>query len=503
MPRLCGLILVACCAFSAAACVAPSAEAESMQRPHIVFILADDLGYGDVHALNPDSRIATPHMDRIAREGASFVDAHTPSSVCTPTRYGLLTGHYCWRSRLKRGVLNGYSQPLLEAGRPSVASVLRAGGYQTAIFGKWHLGLSWPRVDGQIDFTQKVDGIPNEHGFDRSFIIPASLDFPPYVFLRDGVVTGEVTREQAGQSFPAYLRKGEIADDLVMDDALDRIIAEANAWIRAQALTKQPFFLYLPLTAPHKPVLPHARFRGATGLGDYADFVVQVDAAVGEVLRTLDETGVADNTLVIVTSDNGSFMYRLDDPARPSHEQDVSVQGYHPEVHRANGALRGTKADIWEAGHRVPFLVRWPGVLAAGQTRSETICLTDFYASCADLVGAAATEQGGEDSFSLLPLLRGSGRDFARAPVIHHSASGMFAIRDGAWKLVAGNGSGGRQQPKGEPFAAPFQLFELDVDLRESVDRIEEEPQRAAKMAALLEEIRASGSSHGFEETQR
>ena len=502
MHRWIGLCFIIGVASRAPSCAVPQGAAAELGRPNIVFILADDLGYGDVHALNPGSRIATPHMDRIASEGASFVDAHTPSSVCTPTRYGLLTGRYCWRGRLKQGVLNGYSAPLLEPGRPTVASVLQDGGYQAAIFGKWHLGLSWARVDDEIDFTQQVSGIPNEHGFDTSFIIPASLDFPPYVFLRDGIVTAEVTSEQPGQGFPAYLRKGPIADDLVMDDALDRIIDEANAWIRIQASAEAPFFLYLPLTAPHKPVLPHARFRGSTGLGDYADFVVQVDAAVGEVLRTLDETGVAENTLVIVSSDNGSFMYRIDDLTKPSHEEKLSVQGYHPQVHQANGPLRGTKADIWEAGHRVPFLVRWPGVVAAGQTRSETICLTDFYASCAELVGAEATVLGGEDSFSLLPLFHGDANGFARAPVIHHSANGMFSIREGGWKLVAGDGSGGREQPRGKPFAEPFQLFELSSDLREMDNRIEEHPQRALQMAARLEELRAAGRSHAAPETQ-
>ncbi len=500
MHRRCGQVLLILCVLSAANCSAPKAEQDARSKPNIVLILADDLGYGDVHALNPRSRIATPYLDRIANEGASFVDAHTPSSVCTPTRYGLLTGRYCWRSRLKRGVLNGYSPPLIEAGRPTVAKLLQAGGYQTAIFGKWHLGLSWPRVDEEIDFTQQVKGIPNENGFHTSFIIPASLDFPPYVYLQDGRVTAEVSREQPGQGFPAYLRKGPIADDLVMDDALDRIIEEANAWIRVQATSEDPFFVYLPLTAPHKPVLPQARFRGATDLGDYADFIVQVDAAVGDVLRTLEDAGVADDTLLIVTSDNGSFMYRIDDPSRPSHEQDLTVQGYHPEVHRANGLLRGTKADIWEAGHRVPFLVRWPGVVAAGQTRTETICLTDFYASCADLVDAAPSQLGGEDSFSLLPLFDADAGDFVRAPVIHHSASGVFAMRDGGWKLVAGNGSGGREQPRGTPFGEPYQLYQLDLDLVESVDRIADEAGRAQQMATRLEAIRAAGSSHGFEQ---
>lgn len=464
-------------------------------RPNLVFVLADDLGYGDVGALNPSSKIPTPHLNRLAKEGACFTDAHTPSSVCTPTRYGLLTGRYCWRSRLKNGVLNGYGAPLIEEGRPTVADLLQAAGYRTAIFGKWHLGLEWPRVDGEIDFEQPVGGVPNRNGFEHSFIIPASLDFPPYVFIENGQVTAPVTAEQPAQRFPAFLRKGPIADDLKMELAQDRIVQECTDWIREAAQGDAPFFAYLPLTAPHKPVLPAPRYRGVTELGDYADFIVQVDAAVGRVLAALDESGVADNTLIFVSSDNGSFMYRVDDPSKPSHEQDVKVQGYHPEVHTANGPLRGTKADVWEAGHRVPFLVRWPGRVEASSRPDQTVCLTDFYATCADLVGAPPAELGGEDSFSLLSIFRGEER-FVRAPVIHHSAAGMFAIRDGDWKLVAGNGSGGRQAPRGKPFEEPFQLFHLGQDLGETQDRIALEPDRAAAMRALLQAMRDAGNSH-------
>ena len=477
-----------------AACGSPRAAQTETDRPNIVFVLADDLGYGDVHALNPQSQIPTPHLDRLAAEGACFTDAHTPSSVCTPTRYGLLTGRYCWRSRLKNGVLNGYGAPLIEEGRPTVANVLRESGYRTAIFGKWHLGLEWPRVDGEIDFEQSVGGVPNINGFEHSFIIPASLDFPPYVFIENGEVTAPVTEQQPAQGFPAFLRKGPIADDLNMELAQDRIVQECADWIRAAAETETPFFAYLPLTAPHKPVLPAPRYRGTTELGDYADFIVQVDAAVGSILAALDESGAADNTLIFVSSDNGSFMYRVDDLSKPSHEQDVKVQGYHPSVHTANGPLRGTKADVWEAGHRVPFLVRWPGVIEAGSRPDFTVCLTDFYATCAALVDAPPAEIGGEDSFSLLPILRGEDR-FVRAPVIHHSAAGMFAIRDGDWKLVAGNGSGGRQAPRGKPFAEPFQLFHLGNDIGETQDRIALESERAAAMRAMLEAIREAGNS--------
>lgn len=488
-------LLIAAWAACLGTCSTPADSTEAPAQPNVIVILADDLGYGDVQAYNPSSSIATPHMDRLAKEGARFLDAHTPSSVCTPTRYGLLTGRYCWRGRLKRGVIDGYGKPLIEQERPTIASVLRQGGYATGVFGKWHLGLNWSGINRQIDFTRPATGTPNEYGFDTSFIIPASLDFPPYVYLRDGQVTAKVEKEQAGQSFPAYLRRGPIADDLVMDEALDRIVHEANAWIREQSKRDAPFFLYLPFTAPHKPVLPHERFRGATGLGDYADFVVQVDAAVGEVLRTLDEVGAADNTLIVVTSDNGSFMYRIDDPEKPSHEEKAQVQGYHPEVHRANGPLRGTKADIWEAGHRVPFLVRWPGEVEPGQSIDQTVCLTDLYATCAALVGAPPTEIGGEDSVSLMPLLRGDAGLFDRPPVIHHSAAGMFAIRIGPWKLVAGNGSGGRQKPAGKAFEEPFQLFNLVQDLGETTDLIEQEPERARAMAERLERLREAGES--------
>lgn len=477
------------------ACQSPLVESVQATQPHIVFVLADDLGYGDVQSLRPESKIPTPHLQRIADEGACFTDAHTPSSVCTPTRYGFLTGRYCWRSRMKSGVLNGYSAPLIEAGRPTVANVLQANGYRTAIFGKWHLGLDWTRIEKEIDYQQPVQGVPNVNGFDHSFIIPASLDFPPYVFIENGRVTAPVQREQKGQRFPAFLRKGPIADDLRMESAQDRIVSECTEWIRAAARNEQPFFVYLPLTAPHKPVLPAPRFRGATELGDYADFVVQVDAAVGQVLAALDESGIADETLIFVSSDNGSFMYRIDDPEKPSHEQDVTVQGYHPEVHRANGPLRGTKADVWEAGHRVPFLVRWPGVVEPGSRPDQTICLTDFYATCAALVGAPATEIGGEDSFSLLPILQGDLGLFDRAPVIHHSAAGMFALREGDWKLVAGNGSGGREQPRGKPFEGPFQLYHLGHDLGETNDLAEQEAARVAAMTGLLESLRERGES--------
>jgi len=461
-------------------------------RPNLVFVMADDMGYGDAQPLNPNSKIPTPNFNRMAAEGMTFTDAHSPSAVCTPTRYGVVTGRYCWRSRLKRGVLNGYGTPLIEPQRPTVASLLTRHGYTCGVVGKWHLGLDFPKSDDGkgLDFSRPVGGGPNVLGFDFSYIIPASLDFPPYVYIRNGQATSASMLRQPAQSFPAYLRDGPRAADLVMQDVLDHLLEQAVGFIRREAESEKPFFLYFPLTAPHKPVLPHPRFRGKTGLGPYGDFVAQVDWTVGEVLRAIDACGIAENTLVIYTSDNGSYMYRLDDPQAADHVDDATIQAYRAAHHTANGPLRGTKADIWEAGHRVPFFARWPGKIRPASRCEETICLVDLFATAAEIAGAERPPGAAEDSFSFLPLLQGKPRRSPRPPVIHHSAAGMFALRDGQWKLVLGNGSGGRQSPRGKPFARPYHLFDLSDDLSETKNLIDRQPDVAARLEEACEAIR-------------
>ncbi len=483
-------ILATSIAFAAAAAAAMAAG-----KPNIVFILADDMGYGDVRALNADSKIPTPNLDSLAASGMAFTDAHTPSAVCTPTRYGLLTGRYCWRTRLKKGVLDGYGTPLIERERLTVASYLQQHGYHTAVVGKWHLGLGFAKSGKEYDFGRPITDGPREHGFDFSFIIPASLDFPPYVYIRDGRITSPSILQQPAQPFPAFLRAGPRAFDLIVENCLDDLLKEATDYVRRQASSGHPFFLYFALTAPHKPVLPHPRFRGKTNLGPYGDFVVQVDWTVGEVLKALEKAGVKDNTLVIYTSDNGSFMYRLDDPDAPDHVSDPSIQAYRASHHRANHIFRGTKADIWEAGHRVPFFVRWPGRVKPGSVCAETICLTDFFATAAEILGATLPADAAEDSFSFLPLLEDKPWAEPRAPVIHHSANGMFAIRDGKWKLVLGNGSGGREKPLGEPFGKPYRLFDLSQDPSEGTDLAAQHPDVAARLERAVNQIRSSGRS--------
>lgn len=484
-----------------------AADRESARPLGIVVILADDLGWGDLQFQNPDSRIPTPHLDRLAASGLVFSDAHSPSAVCTPTRYGLLTGRYSWRGSLQQGVLGGYSPPLLEAGRETLGSLMQRGGYRTAAVGKWHLGMQLPmlaeqrrddslqRWDGDpgVDFAGSITDGPLQHGFDECFGVTASLDMPPYVFVRNAGFALQPTLQQQAVKFPHFVRAGPRSADFVMDQVLDRLVQEANAFLRRSAEQEQSFFLYLPLTAPHKPAQPHPRFRGLTQLGEYGDFVAQVDAAVGSVLTTLQQNGQEQRTLVFFSSDNGSYMYGYTD-GRPDHTEDSSVQGYRAENHRANAGFRGTKADIHEAGHHVPLIVRWPERITAGGRCEEPVCLTDVIATCAEVTAQTLPADSAEDSCSLVPTFSGS--EFRRsAPVIHHSAAGMFAIRDGRWKLIAGNGSGGRAQPKGTPFEKPFQLYDLQSDPGETRNLIEDQSEVAERLVALLDRLRSADRS--------
>ena len=463
--------------------------------PNIVIILADDLGYGDVAHLNPQSQIPTPNLDALAQAGMTFLDAHTPAAVCTPTRYGLLTGRYAWRTRLKKGVLNGDSSPLLASGRETLGSLLKAEGYRTAAIGKWHLGLGFAKnVFGE--FEESVTDGPHTHGFDESYIIPTNAS-PPYVYIHNGRITGFPLGQQSALSFPRYMRPGELGSNFDPPGVLDELIEKAGDFIRQQAAAGQAFLLYLPLTAPHKPVWPAVRFEDETELGPYGDFIVQVDAAVGEVMGALDQAEVDDNTLLIFTSDNGSFM-RQYGPGERDHADDSTLQGYRSANHTPNHVYRGTKADIWEAGHRVPFFARWPGEITPGSTQEEVISLTDVFATVAEIVGHELSENEAEDSFSLLPPLRGNPWTRPRAAVIHHSSSGMFAIRDGDWKLVAGDGSGGRESPQGRPFQRPYQLFDIASDPSEQHNVYDQHPIVAQRLERKLTCIRSQDRSRGL-----
>jgi arylsulfatase A-like enzyme len=485
--------------FFAAGCQRLQDEASSRETPalpNIVFILADDMGYGDVQAFNPGSKIPTPNLNLLAEGGMRFLDAHSGSGVCSPTRYGVLTGRYSWRTWLKNGVLwPPEDRPLIEPDRLTVAGMLKQLGYRTACVGKWHLGIDWGRNDrGEVDFNLPIRYGPQDVGFDESFVIAGSLDMIPYVFYHDHRPTGFVTGTQEGLPFPRFIREGPRAGDFDPEMVLDRLTDQAVDFIERSSGADAPFFLYFPLTAPHKPVWPSQRFAGKTDLGPYGDFILQTDWTVGRIVQALDETGVADETLVVFTSDNGSYMYRVPEDG-PDHLREAQVQGFHTSRHVSNFIWRGTKADIWEGGHRVPFIARWPGRIGAGTRHTQTICLTDFMATCADLTGFTLPDDAAEDSFSLLPLLTGQDLAAPRAPVIHHSGNGTFALREGKWKMVFGSGSGGRQKPVGKPFETPYCLFDMETDPSETTNVIDRFPEIAGRLTEKLDAIRLEGRS--------
>ena len=472
-----------------------SDNVKEQTRPNVVLVLADDLGTGDVKCYNPKSRIPTPNLDKIANRGIRFTDVHTGSAVCTPTRYGIMTGRYCWRTRLKRGVLNGYSEHLLDPGRMTIASLLKEKGYFTAGIGKWHLGMDFKKdTTGNIDFTSKIANSPNVNGFDYFYGISASLDFPPYVYIENDHFTRNPTEIQKKQFFPRYVREGEKADNFHFETAWEHLLEKAVGIIDYQS-SQNPFFLYFALPSPHKPVWPDQRFLGSTELGPYGDFVHQTDYMIGQILEKLQKNGIDENTLLIVTSDNGSFMHRYESNREADHLNDQTQQGYFPANHQANFLYRGTKADIWEAGHRVPFLVQWPDQIKGQSISENTICTTDFLATFADLLSVDLTDNQGEDSFSFLPILLGDMGNYSRAPVVNHSSAGMFAVRKADYKLVLGNGSGGRQIPKGKPWGRPYALFNLENDIGETTSILEDNQNLADEMEASLKLIIDSGSS--------
>jgi arylsulfatase A-like enzyme len=461
-----------------------AAEAPA-NRPNIVFILADDLGYGDLSCYNRESKIPTPHCDRLASEGIRFTDAHSPSAVCTPTRYGLLTGRYSWRTPLKRGVLQGYDPLLIEADRVTVASLLKQYGYATAAFGKWHLGLGDKKP---TDYDRPFAEGPNTVGFDDFFGIPSSLDFPPYVFVENDraverptatIAASKMRREGGG----GFWRAGGIAPSFKHEDVLPAISDKAVAFVRKQS-SEKPFFVYLALSSPHTPWMPTAEFRGKSQAGYYGDFVVQTDAAIGRVLAALAERGLADNTLVILTSDNGAHWLASD------------IEQYG---HRANGALRGQKADLWEGGHRVPFLVRWPGRIKPGTTGDETICHTDLLRTVAAIVGFSLPEHAGEDSYNILPALLGKRTERPiREATVHQSGDGTLAIRKGPWKLCTALGSHGFSEPRTvepKPGQPGGQLYHLADDPAEARNLWTEKPEIVAQLTALLEQYKTTGRS--------
>lgn len=481
--------------------------------PNIVYILADDLGYGDLSFLNADSRIQTPELDQLAAAGLHFTDAHSGSAVCTPTRYGILTGRYAWRTPLKQGVLWPYDPPLIQPERLTVAEFLKDQGYATACIGKWHLGWDWQlnhggyardsiqgfgfdragrlRIEQSVDFTKTVDNGPISHGFDYYFgdDVP---NFPPYTFIENDRLLAFPDQVKPDTMFG---NPGKMSAGWDLEGVMPAITRKAVEYIAEKGPNskQKPFFLYFTLTAPHTPIAPADEFKGSSQAGAYGDYVQQVDWTVGQIMEALKTAQISENTLVIFTSDNGS-------PAREGVNMAGAVSsvlqyGHHPSYH-----FRGTKADIWEGGHRVPFIVHWPDQVAAGNLSDQTICHTDFLATCAAILGQSLPDHTAEDSYDLLPLFLDPGMEQAiREATVHHSGNGTFAIRKGKWKLILDAGSGGWSHPKNDQALKdglpPVQLYQMDTDFGEQHNVEAEYPEVVQELKELLESYQHSGRS--------
>jgi len=434
------------------------AQAAEQSKPNIIYILADDWGLGDVKTYGGDRcKIDTPHMDQLAAKGMKFTDAHTSSSVCTPSRYSVLTGRYDFRV-LESGVLNGYGAALIKPGRETVASMLREKSYATACIGKWHIGMGLPTTDGKtvrgtadrkkgtvdtnIDWNGTITEGPVDIGFDYYYGTTASLDMPPYVWIENNRFT------EPGNKPNDMCRPGPQGASFKFDQVLPTITKKSVEWIGKQAKSDKPFFLYMPLYSPHTPIVPSAPFKEKSPLGKYADFVIETDWAIGQVVQAVEQAGIADNTLIIVTADNGcspAAKSGFTDKNKIAFRMDKSVEE-NPDAHYPSDIYRGHKADIYEGGHRVPFIVRWDGTVKPGSVSDQTVCLVDLYATCADMVGAKIADDAAEDSVSMLPVLTGKDEP-VREATIHHSYMGIFAIRKGKWKLAFSPSSGGWSNP--------------------------------------------------------
>jgi arylsulfatase A len=464
-------------------------------RPNILIILADDLGYGDVQCYNPQrGKIPTPNLDRLAREGMRFTDAHSSSGVCSPSRYALLTGRYHWRTRLQQGIVNVWGAPLIAPDRLTVAGLAQQHGYRTACIGKWHLGRDWPITEqqrpyftgfggqagggGQVSttateahravwrkvFSQSIPGGPTTRGFDEYFGTDVP-NWPPYCFIENDRTVGipsELLSAEKLRTNQASLQ-GPALPGWQLEPILPMLADRAAAFIRQQSEAKKPFLLYLPLTAPHTPLAVTEQWLGKSGLNLYADFVMETDAMVGRVLEALRESGTAENTIVLFTSDNGCAPY-------------VGAAELESKGHFPSGPLRGYKGDVFEGGHRIPFIVRWPGVVKPGVVCGQLVHQADLIATVADILSTKLPDNAGEDSFSLLPLLKGEDKP-VRDHAVSCASSGIPGLRYGPWKLILA------RDPKTK---TEVQLYNLDDDIGETTNLATEKPETVGEMEMLV-----------------
>jgi arylsulfatase A len=490
------------CGLSMVAQAAEAGKTNKQQLPNIIFILADDLGYGDVSCYGAE-KIQTPQIDRLAKEGVLFTDGHAGASTCTPTRYGLMTGRHNWRSWLTYSALSTSAPLLIEEGRMTIASLLKSAGYSTSIVGKWHLGFGreegfeanrgnmapnlWNTRGRGPNWNGKLKPGPLEVGFDYSYVIPVANSFPPYVLVENHHVEGLRKSSPIGkmQSRNNGKMVGGRGARWKNEELVDKLTSKTVSELERLAKQKQPFFLYYTPHQPHIPHRPHPRFQGTSKAGAYGDFVQELDWSVGEVLNAMDRLGLTKNTLVIFSSDNGG----------------VSNPRLLPKFkgHWPNGPLRGGKGSILEGGHRIPFLARWPGKIKASTKSHEIISTTDMLATFAAIVGKELPTGAGPDSYNVLPALLGQKLPNPDRPMVFSSgATGALSIRVGKWKYFEGYGACGYPEFKQyktcwlnpKPGQLPGQLYNLEDDLGEKRNLHDQHPEVVEKLKRKLAEIK-------------
>jgi arylsulfatase A-like enzyme len=488
------------------------------KNPNIIVIFADDMGYGDVSALNLEAKTHTPAINEMAESGIVFTEAHSSASVCTPSRYGLLTGSYAFRNRLKGGNVGGYDASVLGLKQNTIAHLLKNAGYTTACIGKWHLGFEWatrnqnekPSLDqlskySNVDYSKPIKFGPNYYGFDYSFIHPASLDIPPYLFLKNGLAVDkqmiltsdvypkslETTQHSWDKKHTAegdiywkkgvWWRDGEMAKSFKIEKCLGNIMDEAVDFLRQKALKENPFFLYLPLTGPHTPWVPDDQFKGKSSIDTYGDFILTIDNVVKVINEEVNKLGIANNTMIIFTSDNGGYW----------PEEEIILQNHH-----SNYGRRGQKGDIWDGGHHVPLIIKWPARISKPKNYTHLVSLTDLFATFSDLTGQKI--KGGDDSFSFNHVLNGNFSKPTRNSMIHCTGQKFFAIRKGNWKYIDMVGSGGftnptQIQPKpGEPDG---QLYNIKSDPFESNNLYFKYPSVVADLKLQIKRAKESSTT--------
>lgn len=484
--------------------VALSAADAPERKPNVVILYADDLGYGDVQCYNPNrGKIPTPNIDKLASQGMRFTDGHSSSGVCSPSRYSLLTGRYPWRTRLQSGIVPLWASPLIAPDRVTLGTLAKQHGYRTACIGKWHLGWEWPipsarskvfkeqpkglaiATDAHREvwrevFSQPIGGGPTTRGFDVYFGTDVP-NHPPFCFIENDRTVGipsEFLNAELFKNNQASVQ-GPALKDWKLEPILPALADRAVKWIFGSAASKEPFLLYLPLTSPHTPLSVNDEWKGTSHLNLYADFVMETDAVVGRILDALDASGAAKNTIVVFTSDNGCAPY-------------IGVGDLEKWGHYPSGALRGYKADAWEGGHRVPFIVRWPGKVKMGSVCEQLVQQADLLATFAEVLETELPDNVGEDSFSLVPLLIGEDRP-VRETAVNCSIRGVPSVRQGKWKYIAAPGSGG--WGKGGDQSQPEQLYDLSADLGETKNLAAAMPEKVAEIKALLQKVITDGRS--------